>query len=83
MTQKTEHFYVVSYVPPRAGLPAHVSHVRFAEHPELSEDQQNDWAGCTGCAGTASPALCKKLKDSAKHNCLEDGLIYTVDLEFH
>lgn len=83
MTRKTEHFYVVSYVPPRGGLPAHVAHVRFAEHPELPEDQQNDWAGCTGCAGTASPGMCKKLKDSAKHNCLEDGLIYTVDLELH
>lgn len=83
MTQKTEHFYVVSYVPPRAGLPAHVSYVRFAEQPELPEDQQNDWAGCTGCAGMASPVLCKKLKDSAKHNCLEGRLIYTVDLEFH
>ena len=83
MTQKTEHFYVVSYVPPRAGLPAHISHVRFAEHPELPEDQQNSWAGCTGCAGTASPALCKKLKASAKHTCLEYGLIYTVDLELH
>ena len=83
MTQKTEHFYVVSYVPPRAGLPAYISHVRFAEHPELPEDQLNDWGGCTGCAGTTSPALCKKLRASAKHNCLEAGLIYTVDLELH
>lgn len=82
MTLKTEHFYVVSYVPPRAGLPAHVAHVRFAERPEVPESQQNAWAGCTGCAGTSSPALCKRLKASAAHDCSE-GLIYVPDLEFH
>lgn len=79
---KTHHFYVVSYVPARAGLPPHEAHVRFAESPEVPESQQNLLGGCTGCAGTSSPVLCERLRESAAHACSE-GLIYVPDLEFH
>lgn len=78
---KTNHFYVVSYVPPSVGLPPYESHVRFAESPEVPKSQQNLLGGCTGCAGTSSPVLCERLKASAAHDCSE-GLIYVLDLEF-
>ena len=76
-------FKILTWVPEKGGIPAHVADLRVRAVPELPIAERTAWEGCSGCVGTDSVALCKKLKHYATTKCQSEQVIYKVDLELH